>query len=160
MTDQKDTTVSTERLLPRPFCGSPADPEGWSSIDRKGPACTNSECDGAADSVEAWNRRSEPSEPVAVKALEWGKTSYGTPEAITIAGVYRINESMAGGWAVVAGSRVLQSEDGRVNFPTQAEAKAAAQTDFDQRIRSALQVAPVAVTDENMFHPNHGADHE
>lgn len=47
----------TEELKPCPFCGSPADPEGWSSIDRKGPACTNGECDGAADSAEAWNKR-------------------------------------------------------------------------------------------------------
>lgn len=44
-------------LKPCPFCGSPADPEGWASIDRKGPACTNGECDGAADSEDAWNRR-------------------------------------------------------------------------------------------------------
>lgn len=50
----------TVSLLPCPFCGAPADPEGWSSIDRKGPACTNPRCNGAADSAEAWNRRSKP----------------------------------------------------------------------------------------------------
>jgi hypothetical protein len=80
-----------------------------------------------------------------VKALEWGESSYGTPEVVTVAGVYRINESMAGGWSVVAGSRVLHSHDGRVNFPTVETAKAAAQADFNARILSCLAaLEPIA----------------
>lgn len=32
---------------------------------------------------------------VGVKAIEWGKTSYGTPEAKTVVGVYRVSENGA-----------------------------------------------------------------
>lgn len=81
---------------------------------------------------------SDGSKGVRIKPLEWGKTSYGTPEVTTVVGVYRINESMAGGWSVVTGKRVLTTGDGRVNFPSIPQAKAAAQADYEQRIRSAL----------------------
>lgn len=41
-------------LAPCPFCGSRhIDPEGWASIDRKGPACDD--CGATADTVELWN---------------------------------------------------------------------------------------------------------
>ena len=88
-------------------------------------------------------------EAVTVKPLEWGETSYGNPEVTTIVGVYRINESMAGGWSVVAGKLILKTSDGRVNFPTKDAAKAAAQADYEARVLSAIGTSPVpALTDE------------
>ena len=45
-----------DKLLPCPFCGSDKiDPEGWTSTERKGPACDD--CSGSADTVELWNKR-------------------------------------------------------------------------------------------------------
>lgn len=73
-----------------------------------------------------------------VKALEWGKTSYGNPEAHCIAGAYRLNRSGDGGWYVSVKSEVLRDTDGRSNFATLDKAKAAAQSDFETRILSAL----------------------
>ena len=49
----------TSELKPCPFCGGKADPEGWSSIDRKGPACDD--CYASADTIERWNTRATPS---------------------------------------------------------------------------------------------------
>jgi hypothetical protein len=78
-----------------------------------------------------------------VKPLKWGETSYGKPEAITVAGTYRITDAWDGGFNVNRGNVSFQSEDGRKNFPTIEAAKAAAQADFEQRILSALsQEAP------------------
>lgn len=54
----------TSELKPCPFCGGKADPEGWSSIDRKGPACDD--CYASADTIERWNTRATPSaDPLA-----------------------------------------------------------------------------------------------
>lgn len=74
----------------------------------------------------------------AIKALEWNKTSYGTPEVNTIAGVYRLSRAWSGGWSVNIKNEVLRDSDGRTNFATLELAKAAAQADFEARIRSAL----------------------
>lgn len=90
---------------------------------------------------------SAPSPPVGgsgevvVKALDWGETSYGRPEASTVVGVYRIYESVSGGWSASRGglhADVLKDKDGRKNFATLDAAKAAAQADYETRIRSAL----------------------
>lgn len=86
---------------------------------------------------------------VIVKPLRWGQTSYGRPEVCTVVGAYRINAAMNGGWSVSAGRRMLSDGDGRQNFPTVDAAKAAAQRDYERRIRSALVPAPAeaVVTD-------------
>lgn len=53
--------MSAETLLPCPFCGGTnTDPEGWMQTDinggvSQGPTCED--CDAAAASVAAWNRR-------------------------------------------------------------------------------------------------------
>ena len=73
-----------------------------------------------------------------VKPLVWGTTSYGSPEALSVAGTYRISDAWDGGFNVNRGNLSFQSEDGRKNFPTITEAKAAAQADFEQRILSTL----------------------
>lgn len=100
-------------------------------------------------------------EAVTVKPLEWGETSYGNPEVTTIVGVYRINESMAGGWSVVAGKLILKTSDGRVNFPTKDAAKAAAQADYEARILSAIDTSPVpALTDEAVYRAVRAHDRE
>jgi len=86
-----------------------------------------------------------PAEPVTVKPLEWGKTSYGAPEAFSVVGVYRINEAVNGGYAVVFGGlrgRALSGPDGRTNFADLDGAKDAAQAHFGQAINSALVKAP------------------
>lgn len=46
-------------IKPCPFCGGKCDPEGWSGGDgRRGPECED--CGATADSVDAWNLRSNP----------------------------------------------------------------------------------------------------
>lgn len=89
-----------------------------------------------------------------IKVLEWGKTSYGTPEVSTIAGVYRLNHAGNGGWSVNRQRDVLRDNDGRTNFATVEAAKAAAQADFEARIRSALaspDSAPLTATAGEMW---------
>lgn len=81
----------------------------------------------------------------AIKPLEWGETSYGTPEVNTVVGVYRLNRAGDGGWRVSVKSEVLFDSDGRTNFATIEAAKAAAQSDFASRIRSCLLDKPEAV---------------
>lgn len=86
-----------------------------------------------------------------INPLEWGKTSYGTPEAHSVAGVYRINHAGNGGWSVVFKTEVLRAGDGRTNFATLDDAKAAAQRDYETRIMSAITVEhaePVAYGEE------------
>lgn len=78
-----------------------------------------------------------------VKELVWGTTSYGAPAAETIVGIYRVVEAISKGWSVTVGglhSRVLQTSDGRLNFATVDEAKAAAQLDYETRILSAIDL--------------------
>lgn len=81
----------------------------------------------------------------AIKPLVWGKTSYGTPEVNTVVGVYRLNRAGDGGWRVSVKSEVLFDSDGRTNFATIEAAKAAAQADYEARIRSCLLDKPEAV---------------
>jgi hypothetical protein len=81
-----------------------------------------------------------------VKAIEWGTTSYGKPEAFTVAGTYRVYESVSGGWSASRGGlhgQVLEVGDGRTNFATLDEAKAAAQADYTARILSAIDATTI-----------------
>lgn len=80
-------------------------------------------------------------EEVGVKALVWGKTSYGRPEVETIVGVYRVFEHIDGGWAATLKTFNLVDSHGRKNFATEAEAIAAVEADYEQRILSALEPA-------------------
>jgi hypothetical protein len=87
---------------------------------------------------------------VEVKRLEWGKTSYGRPEVDTIVGVYRVFEHMSGGWAATFKTFNLVDPHGRKNFATEAEAVAAVEADYRQRILSCLSspLPTVEVTEE------------
>jgi len=90
-------------------------------------------------------------EPVAVKPLEWNEVetdrgdghsdATGEWEASSIVGVYAVNISTCGDmhapWEAFAGD---YSKIG--NFETLVDAKAAAQADYEQRIRSALVASP------------------
>lgn len=90
---------------------------------------------------------------VAVKAIHWGETSYGTPEAITVVGVYRINSGWSGGWSVVIKDKLLKTDDGRENFPTIEAAKAAAQQDFNTRVLSCLAPHPSSPVSAEVTEP-------
>lgn len=74
-----------------------------------------------------------------VKQLEWSETSYGRPEVETIVGTYRIFKHVSGGWGATRRPFNLVDEFGRQNFATIEEAKAAAQSDYERRILSALE---------------------
>lgn len=87
---------------------------------------------------DSWNTRARVAPKV--KPIAWGKTSYGTPEAKTVFGFYRVNRAANGGHSVCIGRRVLSREDGLTNFPTEQEAKDAAQSDFDGLALSALEI--------------------
>lgn len=88
--------------------------------------------------LDRWNTRARVAPKV--KPIAWGKTSYGTPEAKTVFGFYRVNRAANGGHSVCIGRRVLSREDGLTNFPTEQEAKDAAQSDFDGLALSALEI--------------------
>lgn len=150
MTDSKE-----DGLLPCPFCGAHLQRQQTSSGHWHEHMGEVEDCYAAGsivfdENIAAWNRRaSSPpvggSGEVVVKALDWGETSYGRPEASTVVGVYRIYESVSGGWSASRGglhADVLKDKDGRKNFATLDAAKAAAQADYETRIRSAL-AAPV-----------------
>jgi hypothetical protein len=75
-------------LKPCPFCGSnDIDPEGWASIDRSGPAC--SDCSASANSLSEWkpSRRSWRRRPLGARCrpqvrpipCPCGKDSGGVP---------------------------------------------------------------------------------
>lgn len=85
--------------------------------------------------------RAEPREPGAVKALEW------QPQP-----PYHVARVFGNIYAVEAwdGGATLSGVGGRRDFKTFSEAKAAAQSDYENRIRSALSPAPVGVDIEEV----------
>ena len=95
--------------------------------------------------IDEWDGklRVQPKRPqpqkVEVKPLKWGKTSYGTPEVFSVVGVYRINSAHNGGWIALRNKEVLPGPDGRNNYATVDLAEAAAQSDYERRIISALR---------------------
>lgn len=143
-------------LLPCPFCtegktvSTYFDPEqgdkwGYASCDAcgaRGPEVrTNYDRDDnapwRAEAIAAWNRRAIPAAQVTVKPLEWfevEKYRYGgkyTSEGYTI--------------RYIEGFFILDfAGNGKTvwRFPTLEAAKAAAQADYESRIRSALTVTP------------------
>lgn len=84
-------------------------------------------------------------EPV-VKALEWKALGKFVEISETPFGEYTVEyyeESDGCGWEAV------YDETGTLGyFPKEAEAKAAAQADYEQRIRSAIEPAGIKITDE------------
>ena len=140
----------THELKPCPFCG------GNARLMRGSPGCVYVKCDGCqatsddrfeAVAIAAWNRRAlsaAKSEPLAVKALEWRHYPDAFPPMWVSQnapfGNYSIEEA--------AGSDcpsydVLNPTMGvMVNCEGLPEAKAAAQADYESRIRSALASEP------------------
>lgn len=135
-----ETTEGLGELKECPFCNDPMQiKHGTLKHIEQG------ECVIGADAwdetfLAKWNRRAPASKPdeVAIKPLEWGETSYGSPEAISVAGIYRVTDAWDGGFNVNRGQVSFRGEDGRTNFPTMIAAKAAAHADYERRIRSAL----------------------
>ncbi|NTA48196.1 hypothetical protein G6L34_08820 [Agrobacterium tumefaciens] len=95
-------------------------------------------------------RASPPAPSVAVKALEWNKQAmshgYGLfiSLAMTSIGHYQISQGAAGKYEVYLDKKPISAA-----YDGVPEAKAAAQADFEARIRSALsaQVQDVAVAE-------------
>jgi hypothetical protein len=142
-------------LLPCPFCGGEA--SLIRSYDSRRVACRNKDCFGPetsffgleADARAAWNRRASlpaPQGPAAqvsgagVKALEWKGSNW----ADTPFGEYTIDRDEDDDVAATPYCCWSPAEDGTNlgHFATDKEAKAAAQADYEQRIRSALVLAP------------------
>lgn len=54
-------TVIPDPLKSCPFCGGPADPQGWKgNAGRTGPECES--CGATAEDIESWNLRVEASD--------------------------------------------------------------------------------------------------
>lgn len=77
---------------------------------------------------------------VYIKPLEWTKSTSGEAEVVSIVGVYRIQAAWNGGYSVTRSKNSLYLPDGRTNFPTIEDAKAAAQVDYEKIVRSVLIV--------------------
>lgn len=137
----RDGTVS---LLPCPFCGGRG--LAGTTLDNMGYViCASDTCWGMAaylpteaEAIAAWNSRSVPSEPVEVKALEWATdgVNFVVRHAFGSYEVRKFYET----WDLLCDGRIVAPKVHGVikTYPTADEAKAAAQTDFDQHIRSAL----------------------
>lgn len=142
-------TVSNERLAkltPCPFCGSAnIDPLGWASTESAGPACD--ECGASVGSVKqtpeqnvtAWNLRSSPSCGSGVKKLVWAKTWSGC-SASSAVGTYSVKPRKTDdGYDVFLASGAVSIWNTWAS--SEERGIAAAQADFDQRIKSALEPA-------------------
>lgn len=158
---EKPTTEALDaKLAACPFCGLD-ETEVYERKERQfgrwqaycdGCGSNSSGYGSKAEAIAAWNRRAatragEVSEPV-VKALEWEEVTAarsnedptheptGDYEAVSPIGVYYIEQyfgSDSYGWRVT-----LNGCDDVADKDDPAQAKAAAQADYDRRIRSAL----------------------
>jgi Lar family restriction alleviation protein len=146
--------VSAPELKPCPFCGGEAewntgqkgDGSPWRYLacedcEAMGPHVAEWELSKVADDndevlIAAWNRRAalRPAEPVAVKALEW-KLVKG------YVGLAHKAESLVGPYLAQKHGAYFDNELIATNN-TLSEAKAAAQADYETRIRSALVAHP------------------
>lgn len=154
----------TNELLPCPFCGGPAEIVHIDDGENAGGSCVcctsclasgNVEFEFKENFVSNWNRRASP-EPasiagaggVTVKPLEWtwrDDQSRRGFEAASLFGDYFVSVSKVAilgiGWRAPYGNHFAS--------PSVESAKAAAQADYEQRIRSALLPAPSVSTDEH-----------
>lgn len=157
MTDSTDNARGPE-LLPCPFCGNDGSKSrldvcssstrhaGWEFTVE----CTNCGAEGAyaASGFQArrkWNARAdlapEPLRAVKVRALEWTQycSNAGNSSAPAFGGEYICERAGDDGnyglWIPLDGP----ADDPRGYYEELAAAKAAAQTDYETRIRSALE---------------------
>lgn len=145
-------------LLPCPFCGGDlpyTDEESCRIFGKRtghsfAVACSNCEVSAPGErtmkeSIAAWNRRAIPAAQVTVKPLEWFEVTdrddedFGKHVAVdtNIHVRYKVYKVYGGGWRL-CGSVPF----GQPIRPTIEAAKAAAQADYEARIRSALTVTP------------------
>ncbi|MHC1549446.1 Lar family restriction alleviation protein [Phyllobacterium sp. K27] len=137
-----------DKLKPCPMCGSDARIRYSPSIggDNKADtsmasiACSNPVCitipyETTENAINRWNSRALSALTqggVKVKELEWKRHGSGYLDADSVVGPYEIQ---------LGGASYMFSLGGRYSretYPTLAAAKAAAQADYDARIRSAL----------------------
>ena len=154
-------TAMNNDLLPCPFCGAKArmlgGPEAqetysvWcESEGRRHHVCGTMDAD---ETAAIWNTRAIPAAQVAVKPLEWDRdwqTSFTMRsmkkvddgcevhfiDYVSGKGLYKIRIS-----TVAKPGYIRVTYDGS-EFPSLEAAKAAAQADYEARIRSALTVTP------------------
>lgn len=143
MADMIDTSTG---LLPCPFCGDPdpyTDEESCRIFGKRtghsfAVACSNCEVSAPGErtmkeAIAAWNRRAIPAAQVTVKPLEWfegdepDEWKSGPYDVWCELGKYQVYY-----WSIVMGEP----------HETAKAAKAAAQADYEARIRSALTVTP------------------
>lgn len=113
--------------------------DAWWEWDQSG---GNFDQNAKNSAYSAWHEAQKRHDmSTAVKEIVWGETSHGTPEANTVVGSYRITKAWDNGFNVNRGDITFQDADGRKNFATVEAAKAAAQSDFNARILSAITIA-------------------
>lgn len=135
----------SDQLKPCPFCGGKAElwmaHEGrtaWIACMSKCSVLVSKEYKTDAEAIAAWNRRAIPAVQVAVKPLKWVEIrpdQYFESRVIGILYSVRLGTDGVARWQ--AGHMGTWHE-----APTIEAAKAAAQVEYEARIRSALTVAP------------------
>lgn len=140
MTDNRD------ELMVCPFCGGEATLGGFPKGMIGQVYCKNEDCFGPRttaitkrDSIRQWNTRASASAavPVAVKPLEWiSCADYTIHDDLCL---YEI-EQQGKDWRLIRAVTFGGSYLG--HYQTLDAAKAAAQADYEQRIRSALTATP------------------
>jgi Lar family restriction alleviation protein len=140
MTHPNELAADEIELKPCPFCGGAAEIVHIDEGENEGGTCvcctsclasSNIEFSFKENFISNWNRRTSPA--MAVKPLEWKDAGGGWYEAASIDGVIRIMDSLRN----ELGRFILHTgTERRRKLNTLAEAKAAAQADYEQRIRS------------------------
>lgn len=147
-------------LLPCPFCNGPAQimsgAAGCHSVRCEGCSATSDDRSNREHAIAAWNRRAAPVQapvaPVAVKPLEWRQCATRKIQDLHLSEWHQIavlfSESILGTYGVVKEDNRDHFDvwlaSSRVSGPHKSKeaAKAAAQADYETRIRSALASLP------------------
>jgi len=139
------TTIGENELLPCPFCGhKPLSIDKWiGKVLGWQIFCQHEDCFAVvgveelseAEAIVAWNRRSAGLGTVSVKPLSWFKDASYNLTASCAFGSYHIERPYeASGHPI----RLYHNRDPLGEYATVEAAKAAAQSDFETRVKSCL----------------------